>query len=116
MSGVLGSFIDLVAARMAAPGPALSLDPIGLAVPVFFVLIGVELAAAKRVGREVYGVLDAISCMATGVGNQVSSIFLGAAAFALYAGLVERVALFEPAADSALTWLVCEAGGYRDRD
>ena len=96
-----------LADRLAAPGPALSLDPIGLAVPVFFALIGAELFFAHRRHRDVYGVLDAISCMATGIGNQVSGVFVGGLAYALYDGLVEQVALVRLPAGSALTWVLC---------
>lgn len=104
---LLASFGAGLSARLSAPGPSWSLDPIGLAVPIFFAMIAAELWVAHRRGLAVYGVLDAISCMATGIGNQVSGVFVGGLAFALYAGLVERLAWVQLPADSALTWIAC---------
>lgn len=95
-----------LAARLSAPGPALKLDPIGVAVPFFIVLIAVELAVTRRRGLAYYGFVDAMACMATGVGNQVSGIFFGAAALWAYTGIEAKLGLFDLQADSVLTWLV----------
>ncbi|MEQ1568605.1 MAG: sterol desaturase family protein [Myxococcota bacterium] len=53
-------------------------DPIALAIPLFFLAIGVELAVARWQGRRVYRFADAITDLSCGIGQQVTGLFVGA--------------------------------------
>lgn len=74
----------------------MALNPIALAVPVFFVAIGVELIIAKRMGRKVYRFADAITNLSCGVTNQVVAVIFGVALLAAYACLHDHFRLVTP--------------------
>ena len=65
------------------------------AIPAFFVLIGIELVAARVMGRAVYRANDAIASLSLGVMSQLTGVFTKALTVGIYAVVVERVALFE---------------------
>lgn len=65
-------------------------DPIALAVPVFFLLIGVELAWAKKRGVRVYRFNDALTDLSCGVSSQIVVIFWAALQLAIYAFVYEH--------------------------
>jgi len=66
---------------------------IALAVPFFFLLIGLEWAIARRMGRRVYRTADALADLGCGVGQQVAVVFFGAALGGLYVGVYRRFAI-----------------------
>ena len=68
----------------------MELDPIAVAIPLFFVLIGAEVFLAHRWNRRVYRYTDAMSDLFCGVSNQLVSLLAGAALLAFYAMLFER--------------------------
>jgi sterol desaturase/sphingolipid hydroxylase (fatty acid hydroxylase superfamily)/poly(3-hydroxybutyrate) depolymerase len=59
-------------------------DPIALAVPFFFVLIGLELLWAKRRRVSVYRFTDTLTDLSCGITSQVILIFWAAAQLAIY--------------------------------
>ncbi len=59
-------------------------DPIALAIPVFFVAIGAELAIARWKGRRVYRLNDAVTDISCGITSQLANVFVGAAILAVY--------------------------------
>ena len=63
------------------------------AIPMFFVLIGVELLAARLMRRRVYRLNDAINSIGLGVLSQVIGVFSKLLTVGIYAWVVERVAL-----------------------
>jgi len=69
-------------------------DPIALAVPLFFVLIGLELVWAKRRGVSVYRFADTLTDLSCGISSQVLLLFWAAAQLALYAWVYEHWRLF----------------------
>lgn len=79
---------------------------IAAAIPVFFALIGLELWFARRAGRRVYRLADAISCLSCGIGQQMTGLWWKAAQLALYVGVYELAALFSWDASAPLTWFV----------
>ncbi|MDB4945651.1 MAG: Sterol desaturase [Labilithrix sp.] len=85
------------------------LDPIALAVPFFFVLIGIELVWAKRRGVSVYRFSDALTNLSCGIGSQIAVLFWGALQLAVYAWLYERyrVATFQRA---WVPWVIAFVG------
>jgi sterol desaturase/sphingolipid hydroxylase (fatty acid hydroxylase superfamily) len=84
-------------------------DPIALAVPVFFLLIGLELAWAKRRGVKVYRLTDALTDLSCGITSQIVLLVWAAAQLGVYAWVYEHARPFtiEP---TWLTWLVAFVG------
>ena len=76
-----------------------------IAIPGFFALMAVELAAAVLLGRRVYRLNDAIASIGLGVLSQVIGVFAKVLTIGLYAWTVQRVALFDLPADNAAVWL-----------
>jgi sterol desaturase/sphingolipid hydroxylase (fatty acid hydroxylase superfamily) len=82
---------------------------IALAVPLFFILIGLELAIARRRGARVYRVNDAVNAISCGVTQQIVMLFSTAALLACYAAVYDRarVVTWEHA---AWPWLISFVG------
>ncbi len=83
----------------------MKLDPIALSIPGFFALIGLELWVARRRGRDVYRVTDAVTDLACGVTSQLGLIFYRVALLSVYALVYERFRL-HTFKSPALTWIV----------
>lgn len=81
---------------------------IALAVPFFFLLIGVELVAARARRRSVYRLADSIGDLGCGMFQQVLLIFLAGSALAGYTFIYERLRLFTPS--PALAWAIAFVG------
>ena len=77
-----------------------------LATPVFFALIGVELAVGRARGRAGYRLNDALSSIGLGVMSQVAAVFTAALTLGIYAWVHERFAVGELSSTSPWTWLV----------
>ncbi len=76
-----------------------------VAIPGFFALMAVELAASLLLGRRVYRLNDAIASIGLGVLSQVIGVFAKVLTIGLYAWIVPRVALFALPADNPAVWL-----------
>jgi len=63
---------------------------IALAVPFFFLLIGIELLVARAKRARVYRLNDALTDLSCGMTSQVTLLFWGAFQIAIYAGLYEH--------------------------
>jgi len=87
-----------------------AVDYIALAIPVFFLLIGVELVAARVLERPSYRLSDSVGDLSCGVLQQVADVFLKAALFAGYAGLYSHYRLFEIPTNAAWAWAACFLG------
>jgi alkylglycerol monooxygenase len=88
----------------------MELGYIQLAIPVFFLLIGVELLAARLLERDVYRLSDSVNDLSCGILQQVADVFLKAALFAGYAWLYARHRLLDLPADRAWAWAACLLG------
>jgi len=79
---------------------------IAIAIPLFFLLIGVEMLATKRLPGGAFRFADSISSLSCGVGQQVLGFLLGAVQVGGYALVYEhlRVATISPS--SVLAWVV----------
>jgi len=81
-----------------------------LAVPFFFLLIGVELVAGLIQHKRLYRFNDSINDLSCGIIDQIVAIFLNVALFASYIFLFERVRLLEIAdASPAAKWVAAIA-------
>jgi alkylglycerol monooxygenase len=63
---------------------------IALAIPMFFVLIGIEVLIARAMGLQVYRFNDAITDLACGISSQVTKAFVGILSVVPYAWLYEH--------------------------
>jgi alkylglycerol monooxygenase len=79
---------------------------IALAIPFFFLLIGVEVWAARRRRVRAYRFADAVVDLACGMTQQVLLVFFAAALAAAYAWTYAHLALVRFAPGSPWPWLV----------
>jgi alkylglycerol monooxygenase len=80
-----------------------------LAIPAFFLLIGLELLATRLLGRDDYRLADSVNDLSCGVLDQLLEAFLKAATLVGYVFVYSRVRLFElPASPAA--WAACFVG------
>ena len=68
----------------------MALDPIAVAIPAFFGLIGLELLASRLRGVEVYRFADAITDLSCGISSQVTGVFAKLAIFLPYLWLYDH--------------------------
>jgi alkylglycerol monooxygenase len=87
-----------------------SWTPVAIAIPVFFLLVGVELVVARLMGREVYRTGDALGDLGCGVLQQMMGVFARTLLFAGYLGVYGRFRLGEWTAGSVGTWVVALLG------
>lgn len=70
-------------------------DPIALAVPGFFALIGVEAFVARRRRVRVYRLTDSITDLSCGVSSQLEAIFFAVTQLAVYAAVFAHLRVVE---------------------
>jgi sterol desaturase/sphingolipid hydroxylase (fatty acid hydroxylase superfamily) len=78
-----------------------------LAIPAFFLLIGIELLAARLLERDVYRLADSVTDLSCGILQQVAEVFLKTALFAGYAWLFAGHRLFDVPESAAWAWVLC---------
>ena len=83
---------------------------IHLAIPVFFVLIGVELLAARILERDAYRFGDSIADLSCGIIQQVLGVFLKTALFAGYLWIFTHHRVAEIPYASGWAWAACFLG------
>lgn len=81
------------------------MDYIALAIPLFFLLMGVELAWSAYSNRKVYRFNDFVANMGCGIGSQIVGAFTKAGIFAIYLAVYDNWRLFT-LENSVLTWIV----------
>jgi alkylglycerol monooxygenase len=62
----------------------MELDPILLSIPMFFLLIGIELLVERMQHLKIYRLADTTTSLSCGIGDQVLSVFSKTAMIALY--------------------------------
>jgi alkylglycerol monooxygenase len=85
-------------------------DYIVLAIPVFFLLIGIEVLVAWIQEKEYYRLADSIGDLSCGIVEQLADVFLKAVLFAGYLGVYGHYRLFEVPTSSALAFVLCWLG------
>jgi alkylglycerol monooxygenase len=83
---------------------------IALAIPVFFLLIGIELLVAKLSKTKLYRLNDAVTNISCGIGQQVLSVFLKTFLILGYLWLYNNYRFFELSAGDWWVWLLCFFG------
>lgn len=72
----------------------MNLNPIVLSIPIFFLLIGIELAVERFSYRKLYRLPDAIANLSCGITSQLSGLFLRILAIGVYEILYSNFAFF----------------------
>jgi sterol desaturase/sphingolipid hydroxylase (fatty acid hydroxylase superfamily) len=72
----------------------LNLNPIVLSIPIFFILIGIEIVVERLTHKSLYRLPDAIANLSCGVTSQISGLFLKIFAVGIYEILYSRFAFF----------------------
>jgi len=83
---------------------------VALAIPVFFVLIGVELWVGKSRGQQLYRLNDALNDLSCGILQRLAMLLFAAFLFAGYLAIHDRFALATLSSDSAVVWIACFIG------
>jgi sterol desaturase/sphingolipid hydroxylase (fatty acid hydroxylase superfamily) len=83
---------------------------IALAVPGFFLFIGVEIWLARRRGLKVYRLADALTCLSCGMSQQLLLVFCNAFLLAGYAFIYQRYRIISFPARSVGVWLLAFFG------
>ncbi|HEX5170712.1 MAG TPA: sterol desaturase family protein [Cyclobacteriaceae bacterium] len=72
----------------------MNLNPIVLSIPIFFILIGVELIVERFTHQSLYRFPDAIANLSCGITSQLSGLFLKIFAIGVYQFLFEKFSFF----------------------
>jgi alkylglycerol monooxygenase len=72
----------------------LNLNPIVLSIPIFFILIGIELLIERFTHKDLYRFPDAIANISCGITSQLSGLFLTFLGIGIYTILFEQFAFF----------------------
>ncbi|GAB5523107.1 MAG: sterol desaturase family protein [Roseivirga sp.] len=83
----------------------MSLDPTVIAIPVYFLLIGIELIVHRIQATKSYRLNDAVTNINCGVTSQVSGAFLKVLTIGLYTLIYEQLRIFT-IADTWWTWIM----------
>jgi len=81
-----------------------------LAVPVFFLLIGLELAITRLQERDYYSLGDSVADLGCGLVQQIVEAAFKTLLFAGYLYLYRHHRLLEIPARSVLAWTICLLG------
>lgn len=73
----------------------MNLNPIVLSIPIFFLLIGIELTVERFSHRKLYRFPDAIANLSCGITSQLSGLFLRILGIGVYELLYANFALFQ---------------------
>ncbi len=72
----------------------MNLNPIVLSIPIFFILIGIELIVERLMHRKLYSLPDAIANLSCGITQQLSGLFMRVLAIGVYEVMFSNFALF----------------------
>lgn len=73
----------------------MDLNPIVLSIPIFFILIGIELVVERFTHKDLYRLPDAIANLSCGITSQLSGLFLKVLGVGVYLFIAEHFALFK---------------------
>ena len=72
----------------------MNLNPIVLSIPIFFILIGIELVVERLSHRKLYRLPDAIANLSCGITSQLSGLFMRVLAIGVYEVIYSNLAFF----------------------
>lgn len=80
--------------KRAERSEPMNLNPIVLSIPIFFLLIGIELVVERLMHRKLYSLPDAIANLSCGITSQLSGLFMRVLAIGVYEILYSNFAFF----------------------
>jgi len=83
---------------------------VAYAIPVFVVLIGLEVWVSRRQGRQVYRFDDAVTALSCGIGSQVLNAFAKLTLIAGYVWIYEHLRVATLPTDAWWTWALAYVG------
>ena len=86
------------------------MDYIALAIPVFFLLIGIELVLSRLLEVDSYRLSDSVGDLSCGVLEQVTGVFLKAVLFGAYAFVYSGYRVLDVPQGAPWAWLACFLG------
>ncbi len=84
----------------------MNLNPIVLSIPIFFILIGIELVVERLSHQKLYRLQDAIANLSCGITSQLSGLFLRIFGIGIYEILFNNFAAFKLDSTSWWYWVV----------
>jgi alkylglycerol monooxygenase len=90
--------------------PRVRVNLIAYSIPIFFLLIGVELLVARAQKKRLYRAQDSINSLSCGVSEQVIDLGTKVWTFGSYVFLYEALAIVEGDEASVLVWIVGALG------
>ncbi len=73
----------------------MNINPIVLSIPIFFILIGIELIVERFTHKDLYKFPDAIANLSCGITSQISGLFLKIIGVGIYQILYEHASFFK---------------------
>jgi len=88
---------------------SMKVDYITLSIPIFFILIGIELLYSLKKKVQLYRVNDSVTNISLGIGQQVTGVFMKTALFYGYLYLYENVRFYN-IEQSLWSWIILFLG------
>jgi alkylglycerol monooxygenase len=82
----------------------LNFNPIVHSIPIFFILIGIELVVERFTNKELYKFPDAVANISCGITSQLSGLFLSILGVGVYVIVFEKLAFIEMSETSTSQW------------
>ena len=83
----------------------MSINPIGVAVPFFFALLGIEILVARRKKRPLHRLNDSMADLTCGMGDQLIGVFTKTIPLAIYALVEAQFGLLDLGISSPWLWI-----------
>lgn len=83
----------------------MNINPIVLSIPIFFILIGIELLVERFTHQKLYRLPDALANISCGITSQLSGLFLKIFGIGIYQLLFEKLAFFTLDNDTWWYWI-----------
>jgi len=81
------------------------INPIGVAVPFFFALLGIEILVARRKRLPLHRLNDSMADLTCGMGDQLIGVFTKAIPLAIYALVESRFGVFDYSLSNPWAWV-----------
>ncbi len=83
----------LLSSNLVCKQTKMDVNPIVLSIPIFFILIGLELIVQHFAKKKTYRLNDAITNLSCGITSQITGVFLKIGTIALYQFIYENFSL-----------------------
>ena len=88
----------------------MTFNPIGIAIPFFMLLIGIEWLVSIRMNKKVYRLNDAVADLGCGIGDQMLGLLVKTGLVFVYILIYDNFRLFDLMQTPWLAWTVAIVG------